>query len=183
MCISTEPEPARFGAQWRQYKYWFVQDSSLDLAAMRQAVASLLGDHDFRNFCKVQQICLACCTALCCSSRALIRCPGGLVAPDNKLQAHHLRGLHRPCAGHRAGQPAGAAPQRHRLSVAPGEACSAAELCSQAGPSHTHCCFRCGVSRLCCSWWAGDRSSPASWQGCWTSTARLRSLSTRSRAR
>jgi tRNA U38,U39,U40 pseudouridine synthase TruA len=30
-----------------------VQDGGLDLELMRAAAAQLVGDHDFRNFCKV----------------------------------------------------------------------------------------------------------------------------------
>jgi hypothetical protein len=29
-----------------------VQDGSLDLAAMREAAGALVGEHDFRNFCR-----------------------------------------------------------------------------------------------------------------------------------
>ena len=31
-----------------------VQDGSLDVAAMRAAAAALLGEHDFRHFCKAR---------------------------------------------------------------------------------------------------------------------------------
>lgn len=43
---------ARFSCGSRQYKYFIVQDGSLDVAAMQQAAQALLGEHDFRNFCK-----------------------------------------------------------------------------------------------------------------------------------
>lgn len=34
-------------------RYFIVQDGSLDVASMRAAAAMLLGEHDFRHFCKV----------------------------------------------------------------------------------------------------------------------------------
>lgn len=42
----------RFSAFDREYKYFIVQDGSLDLGAMQEAASYLVGDHDFRNFCK-----------------------------------------------------------------------------------------------------------------------------------
>ncbi|KAI8473916.1 MAG: pseudouridine synthase [Monoraphidium minutum] len=42
--------PEAFNARW--YKYFVVQDGGLDLGAMREAAAALVGEHDFRNFCK-----------------------------------------------------------------------------------------------------------------------------------
>ena len=35
-------------------RYFMVQDGSLDVAAMRTAAAALLGEHDFRHFCKAR---------------------------------------------------------------------------------------------------------------------------------
>ena len=58
---------ARFSAQWRRYRYSIDQGTapdpltrhmvwhvgrSLDLEAMRTAVASLVGEHDFSSFCR-----------------------------------------------------------------------------------------------------------------------------------
>ena len=43
----------RFGADWREYKYFILQEGHLLLPAMQQAVHHLQGEHDFRNFCKV----------------------------------------------------------------------------------------------------------------------------------
>ena len=43
---------ARFGCRLRHYKYFFVDDGSLDLAAMRVAAKEFEGAHDFQNFCK-----------------------------------------------------------------------------------------------------------------------------------
>lgn len=44
---------ARFSATGRDYKYFFVdQDCKLDLPAMQEAASLLIGEHDFRNFCK-----------------------------------------------------------------------------------------------------------------------------------
>ena len=33
-----------------------VQDGGLDVAAMRAAAAELLGEHDFRHFCKARSM-------------------------------------------------------------------------------------------------------------------------------
>lgn len=49
---------ARFSCQYRHYKYFFVRGSragqgGLDIAAMRDAARRLVGEHDFRNFCKL----------------------------------------------------------------------------------------------------------------------------------
>ena len=44
---------ARFSAVHREYKYFIVQRGDLDLAAMQEAAGYFAGDHDFRNFCKV----------------------------------------------------------------------------------------------------------------------------------
>ncbi len=44
---------ARFSAKSREYKYFFVdQDCRLNLSAMQAAADFLVGEHDFRNFCK-----------------------------------------------------------------------------------------------------------------------------------
>lgn len=42
----------RFSCGSREYKYFIVQDGSLNLDAMREAAQHLVGEHDFRNFCK-----------------------------------------------------------------------------------------------------------------------------------
>ena len=52
---------ARFSCASRTYRYFFSRDSAstrapLDLAAMRSAADLLVGDHDFRNFCKMDVI-------------------------------------------------------------------------------------------------------------------------------
>lgn len=54
----------RFDARAREYKYFIVQDGSLDISAMREAAGHLVGEHDFRNFCKadVAQARAACVT-------------------------------------------------------------------------------------------------------------------------
>lgn len=44
---------SRFSCTYRHYKYPFHLDSSLDLSRMRKAAAMLVGEHDFRNFCKL----------------------------------------------------------------------------------------------------------------------------------
>ncbi|KAI0334139.1 tRNA pseudouridine synthase [Cubamyces sp. BRFM 1775] len=43
---------ARFNCRWRHYKYFF-SPQGLDLAAMSDAASRLVGDHDFRNLCKI----------------------------------------------------------------------------------------------------------------------------------
>eukprot|EP00026_Physarum_polycephalum_P008235 Phypoly_transcript_08314.p1 GENE.Phypoly_transcript_08314~~Phypoly_transcript_08314.p1 ORF type:complete len:505 (+),score=101.49 Phypoly_transcript_08314:107-1516(+) len=54
--INWAPVPfhfnARFSALYRTYKYFFVPDG-LDLEAMKLAAKSFIGEHDFRNFCKM----------------------------------------------------------------------------------------------------------------------------------
>lgn len=49
---------ARFSCQYRHYKYFFTRSGrsnpgGLDIAAMRDAARRLMGEHDFRNFCKL----------------------------------------------------------------------------------------------------------------------------------
>ncbi|KAG8742749.1 hypothetical protein FRC10_000963 [Ceratobasidium sp. 414] len=48
---------ARFSCQYRHYKYLFPRGGrtgdALDIAAMRDAARRLVGEHDFRNFCKL----------------------------------------------------------------------------------------------------------------------------------
>ena len=43
----------RFSARGREYKYYILQHGELDIEAMQQAAAQFVGEHDFRNFCKV----------------------------------------------------------------------------------------------------------------------------------
>jgi tRNA pseudouridine38/39 synthase len=51
---STVPEQfsARFSASYREYKYFIIDDGKLNIEKMRQGAEILLGEHDFRNFCK-----------------------------------------------------------------------------------------------------------------------------------
>ena len=44
---------ARFDCQFRHYKYFFAAWGGLDLNKMREAGRRLEGEHDFRNFCKM----------------------------------------------------------------------------------------------------------------------------------
>jgi len=44
---------ARFSCLCRVYKYFFTQKESLDLDLMNSTAQKLVGDHDFRNFCKM----------------------------------------------------------------------------------------------------------------------------------
>ena len=49
----------RFSARYRHYKYFILQRqaggglASLDIERMREAARYFVGEHDFRNFCKV----------------------------------------------------------------------------------------------------------------------------------
>lgn len=43
---------ARFDCKSRTYKYFFCK-GTLDIDAMREGASYMLGDHDFRNFCKL----------------------------------------------------------------------------------------------------------------------------------
>jgi len=42
----------RFWCKGRTYKYFFIREQ-LDIDAMKQAAQLLVGEHDFRNFCKM----------------------------------------------------------------------------------------------------------------------------------
>ncbi|KAK9478025.1 pseudouridine synthase [Lipomyces japonicus] len=46
---------ARFSCKSRHYKYFFTsyKHEPLDIQAMRKAITYLIGEHDFRNFCRV----------------------------------------------------------------------------------------------------------------------------------
>ena len=46
---------ARFGAKGRHYKYFFVQDGTLDLGRMAECARCFVGEHNFRNFCKTDE--------------------------------------------------------------------------------------------------------------------------------
>lgn len=43
---------ARFSAKSRTYRYYFLRDG-MDVDLMAQALNNLVGEHDFRNFCKI----------------------------------------------------------------------------------------------------------------------------------
>ena len=46
---------ARARVRWRRPRRYFIaQDGSLDVAGMRAAAALLVGEHDFRHFCKAR---------------------------------------------------------------------------------------------------------------------------------
>ena len=59
LASAPPPPPCRFSAQFRQYKYFIVQRQAgsgpacLDIGRMREAAQHFVGEHDFRNFCKV----------------------------------------------------------------------------------------------------------------------------------
>ncbi len=43
----------RFSTAHREYTYFIVQHGQLDTAAMQQSASHFVGEHDFRNFCKL----------------------------------------------------------------------------------------------------------------------------------
>ncbi|KAI0632823.1 tRNA pseudouridine synthase [Trametes polyzona] len=49
---ASEDFSARHSCRWRHYKYFF-SPRGLDLAAMSDAASRLMGEHDFRNLCKI----------------------------------------------------------------------------------------------------------------------------------
>jgi tRNA U38,U39,U40 pseudouridine synthase TruA len=51
-CPVTDDFSARFSASHRTYRYFFLR-GGLDVAAMQQAAQLLVGEHDFRNLCKL----------------------------------------------------------------------------------------------------------------------------------
>lgn len=46
---------ARFSCSFRQYKYLFLANKSLNIEAMRQAANHLIGEHNFRFFCRMDE--------------------------------------------------------------------------------------------------------------------------------
>ncbi|ACO67210.1 predicted protein, partial [Micromonas commoda] len=44
---------ARFDCDYRHYKYFFTDWNGLDVRAMNEAASAFVGEHDFRNFCKM----------------------------------------------------------------------------------------------------------------------------------
>ena len=44
---------ARFDCDYRHYKYFFTDWGGLDVRAMNEAASMFVGEHDFRNFCKM----------------------------------------------------------------------------------------------------------------------------------
>lgn len=46
---------ARFDCTRRTYKYFFFQND-MDIEKMREGAAILLGEHDFRNLCKIDVV-------------------------------------------------------------------------------------------------------------------------------
>ena len=48
---------ARFSCASRTYRYWLARENAhgrpRDVEAMRRAASKFVGDHDFRNFCKM----------------------------------------------------------------------------------------------------------------------------------
>jgi tRNA pseudouridine38/39 synthase len=51
-CETSPDFSARFSAAYRMYRYFFTA-KHLDIAAMQAGADLLVGDHDFRNFCKM----------------------------------------------------------------------------------------------------------------------------------
>ena len=54
-CEVTADFSSRFSAAYRSYRYFFVK-KDLDVDKMNQAAALLVGDHDFRNICKMDVV-------------------------------------------------------------------------------------------------------------------------------
>ncbi|DBA79142.1 TPA: hypothetical protein ACH3X1_008979 [Trebouxia sp. C0004] len=52
-CTVPADFSARFSTAHREYTYYIVQHGQLDIAAMQQSAAYFVGEHDFRNFCKL----------------------------------------------------------------------------------------------------------------------------------
>lgn len=53
-CPVPESFDARFSCRGRHYRYFFTNvEDELDVEAMRKAARYFLGEHDFRNFCKL----------------------------------------------------------------------------------------------------------------------------------
>eukprot|EP00854_Cymbomonas_tetramitiformis_P010295 gene10295-12177_t len=46
----------RFSCTWRHYKYFFELEEGMDGGKMRDAARALLGEHDFRNYCKMDAV-------------------------------------------------------------------------------------------------------------------------------
>jgi tRNA pseudouridine38/39 synthase len=51
----SENFSARFSATYRKYRYFFVR-RNLNITAMNEAASYLIGDHDFRNLCKMDVV-------------------------------------------------------------------------------------------------------------------------------
>lgn len=55
--LACRPVPhgfdARFNCLYRVYKYLFIAESNMDLEKMNRAAQQLIGEYDFRNFCKM----------------------------------------------------------------------------------------------------------------------------------
>jgi tRNA pseudouridine(38-40) synthase len=51
-CEVTPDFSSRFSCAYRKYRYFFVR-RDLDIDAMKAGAALLVGDHDFRNICKI----------------------------------------------------------------------------------------------------------------------------------
>lgn len=52
-CTVPADFSARFSTAHREYTYFIVQHGQLDIAAMQQSATYFVGEHDFRNFCKL----------------------------------------------------------------------------------------------------------------------------------
>ncbi|KAK3232665.1 hypothetical protein CYMTET_56994 [Cymbomonas tetramitiformis] len=52
----AEDFSARFSCTWRHYKYFFELEEGMDGGKMRDAARALLGEHDFRNYCKMDAV-------------------------------------------------------------------------------------------------------------------------------
>ncbi|CCM04141.1 uncharacterized protein FIBRA_06303 [Fibroporia radiculosa] len=77
---------ARFSCRYRHYKYFF-SPRGLDLAAMQDAASRLVGEHDFRNLCKLDPS-----KQLTSFVRKILSAQINPVQPDGEIYVFDLRG-------------------------------------------------------------------------------------------
>ena len=83
--------PCRFSAQYREYRYFIPHnDGEMDFAQMQRAASAFLGQHDFRNYCKVDAEHIKHCIR-CILDFRIVEYPGFSI--DGKRIAQvHIRG-------------------------------------------------------------------------------------------
>ena len=81
----------RFSAQYREYRYFIpYNEGEMDLVSMQQAANAFLGQHDFRNFCKVDAEHIKHCVR-CILDFRIGEYPGFSIDGKNIAQVH-IRG-------------------------------------------------------------------------------------------